>query len=157
MSSCSTSGQARKRLMPPTYFFLSLALVAAARFALPMLAYATPFTLVLGALFVGAGVALNLMSDSALKRLNTPVSPDATPSALVLSGVFRLTRNPMYLGMACIVAGAALLVGEPVGLSVAAAFALIMNSLFVPGEERNLETAFGSEYASYKASVRRWV
>jgi protein-S-isoprenylcysteine O-methyltransferase Ste14 len=154
---CSMPGQTRKRLMPPTYFLIFLILVVASRFLLPTWVYATPLTLIAGIALMDEGIALNLLSDSAFKRRNTPVSPGATPSSLVVSGVFRLTRNPMYLGMASIVAAAALLVGEPAGLIFAGVLILLMDRLFVPFEERNLQAAFGEDYAAYKSSVRRWV
>jgi protein-S-isoprenylcysteine O-methyltransferase Ste14 len=154
---CSAPGQTRKRLMPPTYFLVALLLVVASRLVLGVLAYSNWLTLAAGVALMAAGVALNLLTDSAFKKRATPVSPDAVPSAFVDSGVFRLTRNPMYLGMAMIVAAAALLVGAPVGLVAACAFVWIMDRSFVPGEERNLELAFGSAYTYYRTRVRRWI
>lgn len=154
---CSAAGQTRKRVMPPTYFLLALVLVIASRFFLGVLVFSNMITLAVGSALMAAGVALNLLADSAFKRHATPVSPDAVPSAFVAAGVFRVTRNPMYLGMALIVAAAALLVGEPVGLLVACAFLLAMDRLFVPGEERNLAQAFGPVYVDYKTEVRRWI
>jgi protein-S-isoprenylcysteine O-methyltransferase Ste14 len=154
---CSASGQARTRLMPPTYFLIALVLVVASRFLLGSLAYSTSVTVLLGIALMAVGIALNLSTDSAFKKRGTPVSPDATPSAMVASGVFRLTRNPMYLGMALIVAAAALLVGEPIGILAACALVVILDRSFVPGEERNLERVFGSAYADYRATVRRWI
>jgi len=63
----------------------------------------------------------------------------------------------MYLGMAVIAAGTALSVGDPVGVLAAFGLVLIMDRLFVPGEERNLELAAGGSYVEYKAKVRRWI
>ncbi len=154
---CSAAGQTRKRLMPPTYFLIGLVAVIASRFLLGALAYSDRLTLAVGAVLLVVGVALNLLADSAFKKRATPVSPDAVPAAFVVSGVFRLTRNPMYLGMTLIVAAAALLVGEPIGIAAAVALLAIMDRLFVPAEERNLQAAFGSDYLEYKAEVRRWI
>ncbi len=154
---CSAAGQTRKRLMPPTYFLIGLVAVIASRFLLGALAYSTWLTLVAGVVLMAVGLVLNLLTDLALKRHATPVSPDAVPTSFVASGVFRLSRNPMYLGMALIVAAAALLVGEPIGLIVAFALVVIMDRLFVPSEERNLELAFGSAYVEFKSAVRRWI
>ncbi|MDR3685807.1 MAG: isoprenylcysteine carboxylmethyltransferase family protein [Coriobacteriia bacterium] len=155
--SCSTTGQARRRVMPPTYFLIVLVIVIGSRFVLGPLAYSTWLTLGLGAVLMAAGIALNLLADSAFKKRATPVSPDALPLTFVDSGVFRLTRNPMYLGMALIAAGSALLVGAPVGVLAALGFVVIMDRMFVPGEERNLELAFGGSYVGYRARVRRWI
>jgi protein-S-isoprenylcysteine O-methyltransferase Ste14 len=154
---CSAAGQTRKRLMPPAYFLIGLAVVVASRLLLGALRYSSWLTLAAGAVLMVAGVVLNLLTDSAFKNRATPVSPDAVPTAFVVSGVFRVTRNPMYLGMALIVASAALLLGEPIGLIAAFAFVAVMDRSFVPGEERNLELAFGSDYVDYKSAVRRWI
>ena len=154
---CSTEGPGRKRVMPPTYFLIALLIVIASRFLLQGWLYWTWVTLVMGAILTTIGIALNLAPDSAFKKESTPVSPDAMPSALVTSGVFRFTRNPMYLGMTLILAGVALLVGQPAAVLVAPAFALLLDRRFIPGEERNLENAFGRAYDRYNADVRRWV
>ena len=154
---CEQKTSASCRVMPPTYFLVALVIVVATRFVLPWLAWATPASLAIGAAVVVTGAALNLGSDAAFKKRGTAVSPDATPSALVSDGVFRVTRNPMYLGMTLILAGAALLAGEPVALVTAAVFAAVMARSFIPVEERNLERAFGADYRAYKTSVRRWV
>ena len=154
---CSVKAGERRRIYPPTYFLICLAVAVASRSLAVIWAYSTPITLATAALLLAAGIALNLMSDTAFKRRGTPVSPDATPTQLVVSGAFRFTRNPMYLGMALIIAAAALLVAEPVAILAAAAFVWIVNRSFVPGEERNLELAFGDIYLTYKVGVRRWV
>lgn len=154
---CSTSGSRPKRVMPPTYLLASLVAVVALRVALPALAFSAPVTVALGLALLLSGIILNLAADQSFKRRGTAVSPDAAPSALINAGVFRLTRNPMYLGMVFIIASVSLLIGAPVGLAVAVAMLLILDRSFVPGEERRLEAAFGGEYAEYKAAVRRWV
>lgn len=154
---CSTSEGARKRLFPPTYLLIALFIVVALRFLLPFWAYTSVVTLGVGCALLACGIALNLLSDSSLKKAATGVSPDSKPSALVADGVFRFTRNPMYLGMALIIAAAALLIGAPVGLGVALAFAWLMGRLFIPTEELNLTSVFGETYIAYRKSVRRWV
>ncbi len=156
--SCSASGEAtRKRVMPPTLLLAGLVAVVTLRLVLPFLTYWTPITLAGGLMFMGAGIGLNLASDGAFKKRGTPVSPLATPSTLVTSGVFRFTRNPMYLGMTLIVAATALAIGAPAGLVVAIALLAILDRMFVPAEEHNLEVAFGETYRGYKARVRRWM
>lgn len=154
---CSTTGQTRKRVMPPTYFLIALLLVVAVRFVLFRWAYSTPLTLGVGVVLLVAGIWLDLAGDSAFKRRGTPVSPDATPSALVTSGVFRWTRNPMYLGMVVMVAAVAALLGAFAGLVVPAVLVVVLDREFVTGEERRLAEAFGSDYAEYASAVRRWI
>lgn len=147
----------RRRIMPPTYFFASLLLVGGFCLALPGGVHPSAFDVAAGIALLGAGTWLNLASDSAFKRRSTPVAPDATPTTLVESGVFKVTRNPMYLGMVLIVAGVALLVGEPIALTIPAVLLWVLDRFFVPREEGNLESAFGAEYATYRSRVPRWI
>lgn len=154
---CATNPGGRKRVMPPTYFLAALVLAIATRYLLPRWALSNALTIGAGIALLSAGVVLNLASDSAFKRRNTPVSPDAEPAALVASGVFRVTRNPMYLGMVLIVAAAALLIGAPVGLVFAIGLMWALNRFFVPREENRLAGVFGNQYEEFRASVPRWI
>jgi len=154
---CATTADTRKRVLPPTYFLGALVLAIASRFLVPRWAYASALTLALGAVLIAAGIALNLTSDSTFKRHGTPVNPDAEPAMLVTTGAFRVTRNPMYLGMVFIVAGAALLAGAPLGLFSAFALMWALNRFFIPREERNLSRAFGPQYDEYRVAVPRWI
>jgi protein-S-isoprenylcysteine O-methyltransferase Ste14 len=90
-------------------------------------------------------------------RAKTTVLPFRPSTALVEGGPFRFTRNPMYLGMSCLVAGIALLANNfwiVAGLAIAVG---IVNGAVIPREERYLESLFGDEYRQYKSRVRRWV
>ena len=78
------------------------------------------------------------------------------PRALVRDGVYRLTRNPMYVAMAAILAAHAVLRG-PWAWLPAACFALLVGLLQVPAEEAALRRAFPKEYEEYAKSVPRWV
>ena len=100
---------------------------------------------------------LNLWSDHQLKVAKTTVKPDERPSVLVTGGAFRLTRNPMYLGMALILAGAAITMGSLVGLVCAGLFVIAVERWFVHNEEKNAAEAFGQTYADYRRKVRRWL
>lgn len=153
----SNSGPASRYLIPPVHFGLALALVVAARFALPVWSTARVASFGVGATLLAAGLALGVGAQLAFRAQSAELSPDATPSVLIRSGVFRVSRNPMYLGMALITAAVALLLGQPLAMVFALALVWVWNSLFIPHEERVLEDAFGSQYTGYKAAVRRWI
>lgn len=106
---------------------------------------------------LGAGVALNVWAIILFRRAGTPYDTAETPTALVESGPYRLSRNPMYLGLTTILLGIGLLVGTVPFLLVPAVFLLTMNLGYVPGEERTLETTFGEPYREYRQRVRRWI
>jgi protein-S-isoprenylcysteine O-methyltransferase Ste14 len=100
---------------------------------------------------------MNLWADALFKKRNTSVKPHELPNSLEVSGPFRISRHPMYLGMAAILVGLAVLLGSLITFAVPVLFILVMELLFIPMEDRNLEQAFGAEYQAYKKRVRRWI
>jgi len=160
-TSCSANAPAkasRFRLMPPTLFLALLVATVALALTLPAHGIDTaPFSYILGGALVGAGIVLNLWSDQQLKRVHTTVKPYDTPSTLVAGGAFRLTRNPMYLGMALILAGTAVALGGLVALSCPLMFMVAVDRWFIRTEEANAEAAFGAAYVAYRRKVRRWL
>jgi protein-S-isoprenylcysteine O-methyltransferase Ste14 len=151
------SGPARALSVPPVHLALALVLIVASRIVLPVWGVGQPVFLVAGVVLLLAGAALGIGARLAFRACNTTPDPAKTPSALVCSGVFRITRNPMYLGMALIAVAAALLLGQPLGLVFAAGLVWIWDRSFIVAEERVLEDVFGGEYTQYKSSVRRWI
>ena len=156
---CSGTTSARRglRVMPPT---LLLGLLVRLRRSGAGAAHEKPRPLALQLLRLAAivaGIVLNLWSDHQLKVAKTTVKPDERPRVLVTDGAFRLTRNPMYLGMALILAGAAITMGSLVALVCAALFVVAVDHWFIRNEERNGSEAFGAAYAEYRRKVRRWV
>lgn len=125
----------------------------------PGLAVTLPFRLSVAAVFVAAGVALIVGARLALHRARTtwhPAGPERT-TTLVRSGVFRFSRNPIYLGMQLVLVGLAVALANPLSLVLAAVFAVWMDRFQIRPEERALSRAFGSEYHAYSARVRRWL
>jgi len=145
------------RVMPPTLLFGLLVVCIGLALSLPTRSLDPwPFDL-LGLAAILAGIVLNLWSDHQLKAAKTTVKPHERPSVLVTDGAFRLTRNPMYLGMALILAGAAITLGSLIALICAALFVLTVDRWFIPFEERNAAAAFAEAYAAYRRRVRRWM
>jgi protein-S-isoprenylcysteine O-methyltransferase Ste14 len=110
------------------------------------------------ALFLMIGAALLVLASAGLfRRRHTTVHPHQDASQLVTTGLYRFSRNPMYLGMLLALAGLALWCGQPFLLVFPAAFLLVMNNYVIPGEEQRLHTIFGEEYARYLRKTRRWL
>ncbi len=107
----------------------------------------------------GAGLAIDLVSVAAFIRARTTVNPLAPSksSALVVNGLYRFSRNPMYLGMLLILIGWAIWLAQPVTLLGAAVFAVLIEALQIRPEEAALEAKFGDAYGAYKKRVRRWL
>jgi protein-S-isoprenylcysteine O-methyltransferase Ste14 len=92
------------KLLPPAYLLAALAFAVLASFLFPLPVLIPPAARIAGLLPVVAGIALNLAADRQFKRRATTVKPFQRSSALITDGVFRWSRNPMYLGMVMIVA-----------------------------------------------------
>jgi protein-S-isoprenylcysteine O-methyltransferase Ste14 len=146
-----------KRVLPPTYLFISIATMVLLNFLSPIYNFAPyPWNL-LGIVPLVTGVALNLMADAAFKEVQTTVKPFEISTALITTGVFRMSRHPMYFGMALILFGIAILMGSLAPLIIIAIFAILMELVFVRTEEKMLEKQFGLAWTTYKNKVRKWV
>src|SRR5271166_1632304 len=144
-------------ILPPAYFLASLALMAALAFALPIAVIAAWPWRAAGLIPIAAGVGLNLAADRAFKARGTTVKPFEPSSVLLTDGVFRITRNPMYLGMILILVGVAMLIGSLSPFLVVAGFAAIIETRFIPVEERMLAETFGDAWTAYCRRTRRWI
>jgi protein-S-isoprenylcysteine O-methyltransferase Ste14 len=110
-------------------------------------------------LFVVPGVVLNLAAAWHFRRRGTtlnPLNPDAA-SALVTSGVYRISRNPIYAGFLLCLCGWACYLANRYALLGPILFVLYMNYFQIRPEERALEKLFGPEYDAYRRLVRRWL
>ena len=91
------------------------------------------------------------------KQMMTTVKPHEHPTSLITTGPFRVSRHPMYVGMAAILLGIAVLLGSLSPFCTPLLYVILMEVLFIPKEEKNLEEAFGEEFFDYKREVRRWI
>jgi protein-S-isoprenylcysteine O-methyltransferase Ste14 len=109
-------------------------------------------------LFV-AGVGVALAGVLEFRRARTtvnPLSPDRA-SAVVVSGIYRLTRNPMYVGLAATLAAVAAWRSSLPGYLLVIGFCAYLTRYQIRPEERALQAAFGAEFDAYMARVRRWL
>ena len=106
-----------------------------------------------------AGGATALAGDLAFRRARTTINPfrPQNTSALVTSGVYRFTRNPMYLGLAMALLGWAAFLCSAFALLGPFAFVAYITRFQIVPEERVLSAKFGEAYAAYRARVRRWL
>jgi protein-S-isoprenylcysteine O-methyltransferase Ste14 len=126
---------------------------------LPSLAIALPWHRVLATVFSVTGVLFILAAGSLFRAVMTtvnPTKPDST-SSLVVSGVYRLSRNPMYVGALLVLAGWAVFLSHPLPVLFLPAFVAYMNRFQITPEERALSGKFGADYERYKKTVRRWL
>ncbi len=147
------------RVPPPLVFVLvAAAMWAAARLApgstiLDGLRLPLAGALALGGLWFGASGIV------ALRRARTttdPVNIDAA-SSLVTGGIYRITRNPMYVGLTALLLGWTVVLGSPWAALGPVAFVLWITRFQIMPEERVLTAKFGAAYADYRKRVRRWI
>jgi protein-S-isoprenylcysteine O-methyltransferase Ste14 len=107
----------------------------------------------------GVGLGFDMSGLIAFVRRHTTVNPlkPANASALVTGGVYRITRNPMYLGMACLLTAWAIWLGALWPWLGPVAFVLYITRFQIRPEERVLTTLFGEAYTGYTRRVRRWL
>ena len=145
---------------PPTIFGLAFIAAVALSFLvpLPFIPDALLFALrVVGVLMFIAAVALAGFAEREFRRAHTPALPTAPTRAIVASGVYAYTRNPMYLGMTAGLAALAL-VFNSLWFVIAAPFAAFaVTRLAIAREERYLADKFGETYRAYRMRVRRWL
>ena len=103
------------------------------------------------------GVYMAIHTKRLFIRTGTPMSPGAVPRQLHVDGVFRFTRNPMYLGITTGLLGVVILTGVWLNIAFPLLYALLMNMFFIPDEEQNLEQEFGQTFLEYRLKTRRWI
>ena len=97
------------------------------------------------------------MTDREFKINNTTVKPFEKSSILITSSVFKISRNPMYLGMVLVLIGISIFLGSVTPYIVVILFTVLINVLFIKTEEKMLAETFGDDWKEYKKKTRRWI
>lgn len=146
-----------KRVQPPAYLALSILLMISLHHAVPIRRIVPSPYRSLGWLLIVGSMAIGITVAGIFRRVGTTIVPFEESSKLVTTGLNRLTRNPIYLGMAIGLFGLGIVLGSLTPFLVVPAFALWIDRRFVRPEEAMLEARFGAEYLAYKKRVRRWL
>lgn len=145
------------RPLPPVYFLCALLLMVFLDRDYPMALLVTAPLNYGGIPFIALGLGISAGGALLFHQAGTPVVPFEPARALVTAGLYRFSRNPMYLGLVIILGGVWLLLGTLTPLLVPPAFFVLLQRAFVRREERILEQTFGDEYRDYRRRVRRWL
>jgi protein-S-isoprenylcysteine O-methyltransferase Ste14 len=154
------SGKASSRFVWPPAIYATATLIAG------LLTWLSPMTFLPAAdrlLALGFGIAaivsgagLIFAAGRGFRRAGTPVAPTRPSTAVVTSGIYRWTRNPMYLGMSLVLGGIGLATGSLWFLMALPVAIIAVTKLAIEREERYLAEVFGAPYLDYKTRVRRW-
>jgi protein-S-isoprenylcysteine O-methyltransferase Ste14 len=147
----------KRIIYPPVWLLLGLISIFALNELYPMIRFTSLIFQVLGGVVIVVGLLLLVMANGLFVRAGTDVIPFRKVSTLVITGIYRFTRNPMYLGMAAVLLGCALTVGVVPALLVPLAFVVIVEARFIRPEEQMLRELFPQEFPAYCQRVRRWL
>lgn len=156
---CPAQVDSMKRIPPPLLFAASLLLGIALNILRPLslglTSLATQLAVALPLLLTAAVCGLSALET--LRRAGTPNAPFATPTALLTTGPFRVSRNPMYVSHLLILGSLAAFLDSAWLLVFIPIHGALLNRFVIPGEEARLEQAFGSAWVQYSQQVRRWL
>lgn len=110
-----------------------------------------------GIVLMGLGVLLILIAAGLFKWRKTTINPFGQPAVVVRDGVYRFSRNPMYLGMLLVLMGTGIWLGNILALLLAPGFVWIMTRWYILPEEQLMDARFGDQYRLYRRQVRRWI
>jgi protein-S-isoprenylcysteine O-methyltransferase Ste14 len=113
--------------------------------------------LALGAVVTALSVAQAVAAAAAMRRARTEINPMRPTTALVTTGPFRYTRNPLYVSLTGLYSGVALLLNALWPLLLVPVVLLVVQRGVIEREEAYLERKFGDAYRAYRARVRRWL
>jgi protein-S-isoprenylcysteine O-methyltransferase Ste14 len=146
-----------KGVLPTHYLLIAILLMLALHFLSPGTTVFPIAWNLLGLVPLAGGLVINLVADNAFHKAGTTVKPFQESTALITEGVFRLSRNPMYLGFVLVLIGIAVLLGSLTPWFIVPLFAVLMDRVFISVEEQMLQVRFGQAWSEYKAQVRRWI
>lgn len=144
--------------VPPVWLATALALAWAQARLLPMgLGFGGGFADFLGGVLIGGGLILIALAAWEMRRARTTLIPNREAAKLVTSGIFKRSRNPIYIGDALILAGFILRWDAVLALVLLPCFVWIIEKRFVIPEENMLRRKFRADFARYMQKTRRWV
>lgn len=147
------------KIPPVALFFVFGGLMYTVADLLPSAAVAIPFRRLLTLLSAALGGVFFSAGVTEFRRVSTTVNP-MTPEAastMVTSGIYQISRNPMYAGLLLMLLGAAIMLSNLMAFLLLPAFVAYMNRFQIEPEERVLQDKFGGTFIAYRNSVRRWL
>lgn len=147
----------KRVIYPPMWLLLGLMAIFALNKLAPGWRYNGLVAQLAGGALLLVGLALLVLAGGLFKQAGTDLVPFRNVTALVTDGVYRFTRNPMYLGMVAVLMGTAITVGAASALAIPLLFAVIVEFRYIRPEEALLRQLFPAEFAAYCQRVRRWL
>ncbi len=146
-----------KKLLPPQLFYISIVLMILLHFLVPIkILLNFPVTLI-GIVLVVTGAIMAIKEKKRFARVETNIKTFNKPDKLLTDGLYKYSRNPMYLGFVIALLGVWLLLGSLSPLLIVLIFIFITNTVYISFEEKMMGETFGELYFAYKNKTRRWI
>jgi protein-S-isoprenylcysteine O-methyltransferase Ste14 len=145
------------KIIPPLVYLVGIVIGFLATILMPTKVVPNSVALTVGVILVFCGAVLAGSGISKFKNVGTTVRPDRAARMLVISGPYKFTRNPMYLGLAFVYLGVAVAGQSVWALILLPVVLAIIQRRAIEPEEAFLEKRFGTNYIRYKEKVRRWL
>lgn len=146
------------KILPPVLLLITLLLMWLISAGTPSFAFQFPLRRVIPPAIALVGVVIAISGAIAFRKARTTVNPTKphAASSLVTTGIYRFTRNPMYVGLALLSLAWGTWLANPLALLPIPVFVFYLTRYQIRPEERALQSLFGDEFAAYSARVRRW-
>ena len=147
----------KTKIPPPILALIMVALIYLSSLVIEPATF--DYQTLISILIVGIGLGCALPSFQLFAKYKTTISPfsPSESTALVTIGMYRYSRNPMYLGLVLLTIAATIFFGTWMGVIIVIFFIYLLNLLQIIPEEKALLDLFGEEYVEYKKQVRRWI
>ena len=145
------------KIHPPVLTIIFIVIAYVAKWPIPIPFVVPSILRTVGFGLIVFGFLLGIAAISEFRKAHTTVDPHGSVSSIVTAGIYRFTRNPIYLGFLFMLIGIPLTSGTYWGLILAPVFIYFMNNLVIEHEEAYLARKFEETYTSYKSRVRRWL
>lgn len=149
----------KTRIPPPVIGLVTAVLIWAFSRYLPQYAVEFPGRSLIAGGFLGLGMVMDLIAIGTFRKAHTTINPLRPEKAneLVMSGFYKFTRNPMYLGMLFVLIGWSIWRGNLLAIIPLIGFVIYITYFQIKPEEAALRKRFGDSYANYCKKVRRWL
>lgn len=143
--------------LPPIYFLIALAGSVLLYWLMPIRSVLSSPVRWTGLVVLMLGGLFAVLPAKKFNEAGTTIKPFEESSTLITDGLYRYTRNPMYLGMVLVLVGVDMVLGSLSPFLVVPLFIILIDRIFIRKEEEALRAQFGEQYTSYVGKVRRWL
>jgi protein-S-isoprenylcysteine O-methyltransferase Ste14 len=142
---------------PPFFFIIPLLIGVVLEYSIPTKIFSTIASIIIGLLFSWVSLPFFILSLKSFFKVKTAFDARRTTTALVTSGIYKISRNPAYLSLVLFYIGLSFLINSIWILILVIAVIFSLQKFCIEREEKYLEGKFGSQYLEYKKQVRRWM